>query len=147
MIEIFAGCAILCATAKQYGLAGSIAVDKERKKGARSSVFQLDLRRDTDRQLLEHWMVSPLLLWVHFAPVCGTASRAREIQRRWDDPQPLRSCEFPHDLPNLPENETRRVLIANDLFSYTCKLFERAVKAGVYATVENLHTSGKQIGS
>ena len=137
MIEIFCGCAILCATAKQHGLAASIAVDKDRKKGARCSIFQLDLRKPEDRNLLEYWMESPLLPWVHFAPVCGTASRAREIQRSKTDPRPLRSDEFPHGLPTLSENEMRRVLIANDLFGYTCRLFQKAVHAGVLATVEN----------
>lgn len=137
MIEVFCGCAILCATAKQHGLAGSIAVDKERKKGARSSVFQLDLRNSEDRLLLEHWMDSPLLLWMHFAPVCGTASRAREIRVHWSDPRPLRSNEFPHGLPSLSGNDKQRVLIANDLFEYTCKLFKKAVQAGILATVEN----------
>ncbi|CAK9084694.1 unnamed protein product [Durusdinium trenchii] len=82
-------------------------------------------------------MDSPLLLWMHFAPVCGTASRAREIRVHWSDPRPLRSNELPRGLPSLSGNDKQRVLIANDLFEYTCKLFKKAVQAGILATVEN----------
>ena len=78
MIEVFAGGAVLTSVAKQYGL-GGIAVDKVRKQNSRSTIYQLDLMQAADRELLEEWLSSPLLLWVHFAPVCGTASRAREI--------------------------------------------------------------------
>ena len=73
--------AVLCATSKAAGLANSIAVDKIRKRSARSSFFQLDLLVHQDRVLLEQWMQSPLLIWIRLAPVCGTASRARDIRR------------------------------------------------------------------
>ena len=49
MIEIFAGCAILCSVAKQAGLVGSIAVDKVKKSNARSTIFQLNLLKASDR--------------------------------------------------------------------------------------------------
>lgn len=39
--------------------------------------------------------------YVHFAPPCGTASRAREIRRKGCDPKPLRSDEEPDGLPHL----------------------------------------------
>ena len=102
MIEVFAGGAVLTSVAKQYGL-GGIAVDKVRKQNSRSTIYQLDLMQAADRELLEEWLSSPLLLWVHFAPVCGTASRAREISRPelTAAPQPLRSLEHPMGLPTL----------------------------------------------
>ena len=80
MIEVFAGGAVLTSVAKQFGL-GGMALDKVRKPNARCTIYQLDLMHDTDRELIEEWLSSPLLLWAHFAPVCGTASRAREIPR------------------------------------------------------------------
>ncbi|CAK9114988.1 unnamed protein product [Durusdinium trenchii] len=137
MIEVFAGFGILCATAKQCGLVGSLAVDKIRKTGAYSTIVQLDLRNQEDRALLEEWMQSDLFCWLHLAPVCGTASRARNIQRHWSDPKPLRSDDCPHGLPNLSEQDTTRVLIANDLFSYSCTLFAMAAAKGVLVTMEN----------
>ena len=81
MIEVFAGAAVLCSVAKQFGLKNSIAVDKVRKRSARSTIYQLDLLQERDKRLLEQWMLSGLLLWVHLAPVCGTASRAPDIRR------------------------------------------------------------------
>ena len=91
MIEVFAGGAVLSSVSKQFGL-GSIAIDKVKKANARCTIYQLDLLQTGDRELLEKWFTSPLLFWVHCAPVCGTASRAREIPRPGVSnlPQPLR---------------------------------------------------------
>ena len=138
MIEVFAGGAVLTSVAKQYGL-GGIAIDKIKKSNARCTIFQLDLLQQSDRELLEQWLLSPLLLWVHFAPVCGTASRAREIPRRGvaNLPRPLRSLEFPLGLPSLEGDELKRVELANALFRYTCDLFALCVRRSILATMEN----------
>ena len=116
-----------------------MAIDKVRKQNARSTIYQLDLMQATDRELLEEWLSSPLLLWAHFAPVCGTASRAREIPRPElsTAPQPLRSLEHPLGLPTLAPGDRRRVEIANELFRYTCYLFALCISRGVLATMEN----------
>ena len=138
MVEVFAGGAVLTSVAKQFGL-GGMAVDKVRKQNARSTIFQLDLMQSSDRELLEEWLSSPLLLWAHFAPVCGTASKAREIPRPElaMAPRPLRSAEFPLGLPTLSPEEKKRVDIANELFWYTCQLFAFCISRGVLATMEN----------
>ena len=138
MIEVFAGGAVLTSVAKQFGLNG-LAIDKVKKTNARSTIFQLDLMQQSDRELLEQWLMSPLLLWVHFAPVCGTASRAREIPRPgvFNLPRPLRSLDFPLGLPDLEGDELKRVEIANFLFQYTCDLFSMCVRRNILATVEN----------
>ena len=102
----------MCSVAKQYGLTGSMAIDKVRKKSARSTIFQLDLMKQEDRVLLETWLSSPLVVWVHLAPVCGTASRARDIQRAPGDPLPLRSIDEPHGLSTLQGVDLQRVNIA-----------------------------------
>ena len=138
MLEVFAGGAVLTSVAKQFGL-GGMAIDKIRKQNARCTIYQLDLLQADDRELLEEWLSSPLLLWAHFAPVCGTASRAREIPRPELSmaPRPLRSMEHPLGLPDLGPNERKRVEIANELFRYTCQLFAFCVKRGVLATMEN----------
>ena len=141
MIEIFAGSAVLCAVAKQAGMTSSIAVDKVKKRSARSSIFQLDLLCMQDRHLLEQWMESELLLWIHLAPVYGTASRARDIRRFPGDPPPLRSNEFPEGLPTLDPSERQRVDLANRLFQYACYLFKFACSKGILATMENPSTS------
>ena len=130
MIEVFAGTAVLCSIAKQYGLVSSLAIDKVKKKGSRSTIFQLDLTCEKDQTLLEQWMQSPLLLWVHLAPVCGTASRAR-------DPKPLRSDDAPEGLDGLDERDKQRVDLANSLFAFACRIFWIAASKGVLVTMEN----------
>ena len=137
MIEIFAGAAVLCSVAKQLGMKNSIAVDKVKKQNACSTIYQLDLLSDRDRQLLEQWMHSGLLLWIHLAPVCGTASRARDIRRFHNDPKPLRSEDWPEGLPGLSPKELERVSLANRLFEAACDFFLLACSRGVLVTMEN----------
>ena len=124
MIEVFAGIAILCATTKAAGLQNSIAVDQLRKRNASASIFQLDLTDQRDQAIVEQWVESPLLVWIHLPPVCGTASRAREIRRFPGDPLPLRSDLFPEGRDDLDEKDMRRVQIANQLFSFACHIFQ-----------------------
>ena len=88
-----------------------MAVDKVKKRGAESTILQLDL---TCEGVLEQWMQSPLLLWVHLALVCGTASRARDIRHLANDPKPLRSHERPEGLEGLSQRDRERVDLAND---------------------------------
>ena len=79
--------------------------------------------------------------WIYLAPVCGTASRARDIRVFAGDPQPLRSNSEPEGLSNLQPEDARRVSIANALFEYACKLFHIAYSRGILATMENPRTS------
>ena len=137
MIEVFAGVAVLSSIAKQYGLVSSLAVDKVKKRGARSTIFQLDLTCERDQSLLEQWMQSPMLLWVHLAPVCGTASRARNIRRFHNDPKPLRSDSMPEGLDDLSKADQERVSLANALFAFSCHIFILATSKGVLTTMEN----------
>ena len=146
MVEIFAGIAILCATAKQAGMSSSLetlAVDKLKKKACRSTIpqLQLNLCNRHHQALLEQWLQSPLIAWIHLAPVCGTASRAREIRRFDGDPKPLRSNEKPEELDFLTPVDAERVRIANELFAYACKLFHLACSRGILATMENPRSS------
>ena len=137
MLEVFAGSAVLCSVAKQQGLYGSIAVDKVQKRGSRASIIRLDLTRDVDCHLLESWLSSDLLLWVHLAPVCGTASRAREIRIHPSDPKPLHSSDYPDGLPNLDGRDELRVQIANRLFQVACMIFDKASQRGIFVAMEN----------
>ena len=44
-------------------------------------------------------------------------------------------------LPNLSEKDQARVIIANDLFAYSCALFQRVSRRGILTTMENPSTS------
>ena len=124
MIELYSGTATLCSVAKQSGMSASLALDKTRKRGARSTIFVFDILDPMDRALLYHWLDSPLVVWVHMAPVCGTCSRARQINN--GGPRALRSDEFPMGLPNLTAAERQRVELANSMYWETCKLLVTA---------------------
>lgn len=131
MIEFFAGVGILCAIAKQHNMTQSFAVDKVRKRGARSAIVTLDLTRKDSQDLVQQWLNSSMLCWAHFAPVNGEP---------WQ-PRPLRSCEAPDGLPNLTEAERQRVGLANDMYDWTCVTFITCTMLGILATIENPHNS------
>ena len=135
MIELYSGTATLCSVAKQYGLDGFLALDKMRKRGARATIFVFDILNPKDRALLYHWLESPLLVWLHMAPVCGTCSRARQINN--GGPRALRSDEHPVGIPELTPAEKIRVELANDMYWETCKLFSHCSLKGILVTLEN----------
>ena len=138
MIEFFAGGAVLTSVAKHFGMKSSIAVAKSRKQGARASVVQIDLTTREGKELVDAWLMSPLLVWVHLAPACGTA---RDIRCGPSAPRPLRSNDFPHGLLDLSGIELTRVLLANDLFHYSCTVFAKACRRGLLVTLENPRSS------
>ena len=74
------------------------------------------------------------VLYVHFAPPCGTASAARNIQ---PGPPPLRSVRFPMGLPNLSFAQRQRVGKANFLYAWTCKVILMLSAKGTAWSVEN----------
>lgn len=99
------------------------------------------LTREVDSSLIDAWLESSMLVWIHLAPVCGTASRARDIQVLATDPKPLRSCEHPDGLPSLSGSDLRRVTLANKLYEFACALFEKATLRGILVTLENHRNS------
>ena len=83
-------------------------------------------------------------MYLHAAPPCGTASRAREkkisakLKRKGiKEPQPLRSLDFPEGLPNLSGSDRIRVDKANDIYKRVAQLLELAIRMNVIASVEN----------
>ena len=83
-------------------------------------------------------MNSGTIFWVHAAPPCGTASRARLIQRKGqNNPPVVRTDEHPDGLPNLTCSLRDRVESANILYLRTAELFERTWNLGVHMSVEN----------
>ena len=104
-------------------------------------MVRLDLSRDTDVQLLHAMISNPNCVYVHFAPPCGTSSRARLIQRNADDPLPCRSDACPDGLPNLPQALQSRVQAANQLYQVTAAALVFACGLGKFVSCENPHNS------
>ena len=77
-------------------------------------------------------------MYVHFAPPCGTASRARLIQNSEQNlPPPLRNDQYPNGLPWLTMDQQIRVDKANDLYSITCRLIRLCEDHHILWSCEN----------
>lgn len=144
-IEVCAGCARLSSTLKAAGFK-TIAVDhsKNRHKQLQQCI-DIDMASDDCVDQIFALLDSHVsIFYLHCAPPCGTASRARErripfrLRRRGiPDPKPLRSSKYPQGLPTLHGTNLKRVTTANSIYKNVAKLIERALEAGAIITVEN----------
>ena len=118
-MSFFAGSAGLTASLRALGLRQSFGVDHHIPKAVRGPVLTLDLTVQTNVDILFEWLRSPMLVYVHMGPPCGTASRAREIRmsKTSHGPPPLRSMQYPDGLPHLTGLNKTRVGQANRLYA------------------------------
>ena len=108
VLEIFAGTGRLTRAVRDIGMA-SMAVDKDKSRAQSVHVACYDLNDPDQLQALCDFITKHHLriLWVHFAPSCGTASRARGrplpklAKLGLKVPQPLRSDTKPMGLDGL----------------------------------------------
>ena len=144
IIEIFAGTARLSITAREAGFR-CLAVDKtrDRCKGAHIAIFDLTKQGDVDslKQLIHDERLNIAL--IHWAPACGTASRAREKRipsleaKGIAVPKPLRSDSEPLGLSSLQGVDKLRVEAANTVYYNTCALIRYAYELGIASSLEN----------
>ena len=130
-MEIFCGKANLSKRlrAKQFQV---ISVDHVALKGV--PILRIDITKADQRKVLEELILLDKVLYVRFAPPCGTASAARNIQ---PGPPPLRSVSFPMGLQNLSFVQRQRVAKANFLYAWTCKVVMMLSAKGVAWSIEN----------
>ena len=76
------------------------------------------------------------LAWVHWAPPCGTFSRAREI-RRPGAPLPLRNLRHIQGFPHLRGTNLSRVRSANALVEFMSAQCRVLSAKGICWTIEN----------
>jgi hypothetical protein len=136
VVEICAGSAQLSASFRKLG-ANTIPFDwKRNRHQTKVTVYQLDLTAPGAFDVLSGLFTEDGIIYVHFAPPCGTASKAREkpvpLKLRKQGapaPRPLRSQQYPRGLPGLSTVEQQRVDSANTIYElviqlcYTCKKF------------------------
>jgi hypothetical protein len=79
MVEIFAGSARLARACRHVGCR-SVAVDKTTDRSHGTKIFVCDVTKPEELDMLKQFLEAEKdnLGWVHFAPACGTASKARE---------------------------------------------------------------------
>ena len=142
VLEIFAGTCRLSKACRDVGLRAT-AVDKDRNRSEQFKILECDLTDSSELHRLEQYIASEGddMLHAHFAPSCGTCSRAREIpipHVPWDQqPKPLRSTEYPDGLPSLNTREAERVKQANDSYAAMVRLILLLISMRISVSIEN----------
>ena len=144
VIEIFAGSARLTAAIRDAGMSGvAVDHDKSRSTGPHIALYDLNNRSQFDALVEFTSLEKHRIIWVHFAPSCGTASRARERplksleKKGYRIPKPLRSDEFPLGVPGLQGTDKHRTETANITYSRTAELATMLDKWGITISIEN----------
>ena len=142
ILEIFAGTCRLSKACRGLGLQ-ALSVDKDVNRAENAVVAKYDLCDPNQFSTLEKLVRSERhrLVHAHFAPSCGTASRARERPvpglPKDRQPRPLRSHDKPDGLDNLTEVEATRVASANKSYEATVALVLILISLGVSVSIEN----------
>ena len=144
VLIIFAGTARLSITAREARFR-TLSVDKtcDRRTGAHIAIFDLAKRDDVEslKQLIfdERFNIA----WIHFAPACGTCSRAREKKlpsleaQGIADPKSLRTDKEPVGFSWLSGVDKIRIDAANLTYLHTCELIEWAFSFNKASSLEN----------
>ena len=134
-LEVFCGSGRLTASLKREGF-DAFGIDHNVLKTASCSVLQLDLTQEDATSHLWSIVKDPAVQFIHFAPPCGTASRARDIQFKGAPPI-LRSPKQPHGVDGLEGLNATRVAKANSLYQLTLEVSQFCLEAGKFFSCEN----------
>ena len=129
VVELCAGSAGLSAALRVYHVQ-SVAIDHTlNRHRAKVAVVNIDLASENGQRLVCQLLDTGLVLHVHGAPPCGTASRARDkpvpkwlVAQGAPNPRPLRSTAWPEGVPDLSGTGLRRVEIANAIYKFMASL-------------------------
>ena len=128
----------MTASLRALGLVDSIGVDSALPKRLNGPILKLDLLNPSHLAHVESLICNKACVYVHFAPPCGTSSRARLIQNSEQNlPPPLRNDQYPNGLPWLTADQQIRVNKANELYSITCRLIRLCNQHQILWSCEN----------
>ena len=134
LVEVFCGKAGLSRALRRRGFQ-VFSIDHKAVKGV--PILMIDLNSEAQCKIFDELLEQRRLLYVHFAPPCGTASsRCIKLGRR-HGPPPLRSLLFPMGLKNLSPKDRERVQLANRLYKLTWKYIKLLDSKGIGWSVEN----------
>ena len=135
-IEVFCGKAQLSKSLRKLSFQ-TFSIDHKTLKNV--PILKLDLNSEWDVKLLMDLISQARVLYVHFAPPCGTASAAQSIRlsKKRHGPPPLRSLRRPMGLGKLRAIDKERVRLANRLYETTCNLIAMLDAQGIGWSVEN----------
>ena len=142
VVEVFSGSCRLSKACRKAGFR-TTAVDKSSERSENFTIYKCDLTNPAELALLKEYVTAEqdALLHVHFAPSCGTSSRARERPikglPKHKQPVPLRSESHPDGLPHLSHRDQQRVHLANLTYDATAEIVLLLVSLMVSISIEN----------
>ena len=142
VLEIFAGSCRLSKACRGLGLQ-ALSVDKDVSRAEKAVVAKYDLcNADQFRSLVKLVKAEKgRLVHAHFAPSCGTASKARERtvpgMAPHRQPQPLRSVDKPDGFDHLTGVDSERVQLANQSYKAMVDLILILLDMSVSVSIEN----------
>ena len=156
VLEVFCGCARLAAALRAVGFR-VVGIDCKDNKDTTPSglrICWMDLSTPQGQQEFRDLVKELKPVYVHFAPPCGTATKARDIRRKFEitagkfiDPPPLRSDSQPDGLPGLSPSDQARVTTANKLYDFVVDAVVILHTMGIAWSIENPHSSRMWITS
>ena len=143
-MEFCAGSARLSSALKERGFA-VVPVDWDKNRHTTfARCINIDLTKPGARILFKQLLATKRLRYVHFAPPCGTGSKAREkpisqaLQAQGaPSPKPLRSSEHPSGFPWLSGLDLQRVISANSIYSFCAWALPECLNANILVSAEN----------
>ena len=139
-LEVFAGRATLTAEVRKSLHLQCIAIDHKVKQ-PRAKITVLDLTRASDQEIFFNLCMHANVAAAHFAPVCGTASKARERPMppgyKGKPLAPLRSYDQLLGLDSLAGQDRDRVHAANILYAVTVVAAILLISRNTIVSIEN----------
>ena len=143
-IELCAGSAGLSAALRRTGFQVIPVDHKSNRHHPKVACTCINLAHPSAFSILRALIDNSGVVYVHAAPPCGTASRAREkpisaelLRSGAPCPRPLRSDEHPAGLPDLTPNERVRVEAANKIYDLVADIILYLIFRAVLFSVEN----------
>ena len=144
VVERFAGTARLTKSLKRTGFQ-AMAFDRSTKRSEGQVILQADLsnREEVSSFLDFVKLKAQQIAYIHMAPPCGTASRARGKRLRFlkahniKEPMPLRDDKFPDGFQWLSGSDKVRTEVANILYENTVLIAQTAIEFSIAICIEN----------
>ena len=148
VLEIFSGTGRLTRAIKDLGMQG-MAVDKDSRRSQSVHVANYDLNEPDQLDAMCEFISKhqKQILWAHFAPSCGTASRARgkplpKLEKMGlKAPKPLRSDHQPMGLDGLQGTDKIKAECANITYDSACVLMRLCIQLSIAVSLENPENS------
>ena len=144
VLELCAGTAGFTAALRNVGF-DAVGIDHARcRHRPKAPIVRIDLTSTDGQNLLWRILEQGRVFYVHCAPPCGTASRARdkaipaELRAKGaPSPKPLRSDLFPQGLPTLTGVDLEKVLQANLIYEFIAAFCSKCMDLGIFFSIEN----------